>query len=230
MPLVMLRLAVIIPALNAASTLGATLDMVAHARALDSDVLVVDGGSGDATEAVAWDHGAHVIAASRGRGSQMAAGAQASTAPWLFFLHADTRLAAGWDAALAAFMADPGNAQRAGVFRLQFDDAAAAARRLEWIADKRSRWLGLPYGDQGLILSRQFHDDLGGFEAIPIMEDVAMVRRIGRRRLVTLDGDAVTDARRYKRMGYAPRMLRNLACLTAYFVGVPPRLLVKLYE
>ena len=226
---VMARLAVIIPALNAAETLGATLAMVARARGFETEVIAVDGGSSDATCALAREHGARAIEAPRGRGSQMAAGAEASDAPWLFFLHADTRLSEGWDSKLATFMDDAGNGERAGVFRLRFDDDAPAARRLEWIADKRSRWLGLPYGDQGLVLARRFYEGLGGFDAIPIMEDVAMVRRIGRKRLVTLDGAAITDARRYRRMGYLPRMMRNLACLTGYFVGIPPRWLVRLY-
>ena len=221
----MQRLAVIIPALNAASSLPGTLAQVAAAQTLAVEVMVVDGGSGDGTQAVARACGASVLSASRGRGSQMAAG----DAPWLFFLHADTRLGESWEAMIAAFLSDPANQGKAGVFRLRFDDAARAARCLEWIADKRSRWLGLPYGDQGLLISRAFYESVGGFAPIPIMEDVALVRRIGRRNLVTFPADAITDARRYRRMGYGPRMLRNLVCLTAYFLGVPPRWLVRLY-
>ena len=222
-------IAIIIPALNAAAHLEATLGMTADTALLDVELVVVDGGSDDATRTIAASGGAIVIDAPRGRGSQMAAGAPHSGAPWLFFLHADTRLEAGWDARLASFMADPANRERAGAFGLRFDDASPAARRLAWIANRRSRWLGLPYGDQGLILSRAFYDALGGFEPIPIMEDVAMVRKIGRKRLVHLQGDAITDARRYRKGGYVPRMLRNLLCLTSYFVGVPPRWLVRLY-
>jgi rSAM/selenodomain-associated transferase 2 len=229
MTVAMPAIAIIIPALNAATTLEATLGMVADSALPDVELIVVDGGSRDATPTLAADLGATVIEAPRGRGSQMATGASHSDAPWLFFLHADTRLEAGWDARLASFMADPANAERAGVFHLRFDDASPAARRLEWIANRRSRWLGLPYGDQGLILSRPFYEALGGFEPIPIMEDVALVRRVRRNRLVHLEGDAITDARRYQKGGYVLRMLRNLACLTSYFIGVPPRWLVRLY-
>ena len=82
---------------------------------------------------------------------------------------------------------------------------------------------------RALLISRAFHDELGGFRALPIMEDVDMVRRIGRGRLVTLDCVARTSAARYRRAGYALRALRNLTCLTAYFLGVPPRLIVRLY-
>lgn len=229
MTVAMPALAIIIPALNAAETLEATLGMVADSTLLEVELIVVDGGSCDATRTLAAACGATVIEAPRGRGSQMASGAAHSTARWLFFLHADTHLDAGWDATLATFMADPANGERAGVFGLRFDDDASAARRLEWIANRRSRWLGLPYGDQGLVLSRTFYDALGGFEPIPIMEDVALVRKIGRRRLVHLAGDAVTDARRYQEGGYIRRMLRNLLCLASYFAGIPPRWLVRLY-
>jgi rSAM/selenodomain-associated transferase 2 len=229
MTVAMPAIAIIIPALNAAATLEATLGMAADTALLDVALGVVDGGSDDATRTIAASGGAIVIDAPRGRGSQMAAGASHSDAPWLFFLHADTRLEAGWDATLASFMVDPANRERAGAFHLRFDDASPAARRLAWIANRRSRWLGLPYGDQGLILSRAFYETLGGFEPIPIMEDVALARKIGCKRLVHLEGDAITDARRYQKAGYLPRMLRNLLCLTSYFVGVPPRWLVRLY-
>ena len=225
----MLRLAVIIPALDAAATLPATLGRVLAARALEVAPLVVDGGSRDATLARAREGGAGAIGAPRGRGSQLAAGGAAAQGDWLLFLHADTLLPPGWDATVAAFAANPANRERAGVFALRFDDPSPAARRLEAIAAWRSRRFGLPYGDQGLLIARDFYERLGGFQALPIMEDVAMVRRIGRKRLVTLDGHVTTIAARYRRSGYVPRMLRNLACLTLYFAGLPPRLIARLY-
>ena len=223
------RLAVVIPALNAAGTLPGTLEALFADGAIPIETVVVDGGSRDATAELARAAGCRVIAAPRGRGGQLAAGARATDAPWLLFLHADTRLQTGWRRAAKAFAAQPVNARRAGVFRLRFDDPSPAARRVEWLAERRARWLGLPYGDQGLLISRDFYDRLGGFGPMPIMEDVDMVRRIGRRRLVMLPRDALTSPARYRRTGYARRAMRNLVCLGSYLLGAPPRLVAKLY-
>lgn len=230
----MIRLTVVIPALNAASSLSATLDAVLAARAPGEDgpcldVLLVDGGSRDATVSHARDAGAAVIEAPRGRGNQLAAGGAAAGGDWLLFLHADTRLPRGWERHVRAFAADPANAQRAAVFALRFDDASRAARRVETIAAWRSRLLGLPYGDQGLLIARDFYRDLGGYAPLPIMEDVDLVRRIGRARLVTLPCHAVTSAIRYRRTGYTRRMARNLLCLVLYFCGMSPRRIARLY-
>jgi hypothetical protein len=127
-------------------------------------------------------------------------------------------------------MADPANRERAACFRLGFDDASAMARRLERIVAWRTRRLGLPYGDQGLVIARSFYDALGGYRPLPIMEDVDFARRIGRRRLSVLAATALTSAARYRRHGYAARMLRNMTCLALYFLGVPPLFIAGLYE
>ena len=94
----------------------------------------------------------------------------------------------------------------------------------------RCTTFSLPYGDQGLLIGRRFYHDIGGFAPIPLMEDVDIVRRIGRRRLVVLDVAAVASAERYRRGGYVARPLRNLTCLGLYFLGVPPRLIARIYR
>ncbi len=224
----MLRLAVVIPALNAAATLPATLAALVSADAIEREMVVVDGGSDDGTPALAETLGARVIAASKGRGGQLAAGAAATEAPWLLFLHADTRLQAGWSGDVLAFAGDAANRDKAAVFRFALDDRADGARRLERLVAWRTRVLGLPYGDQGLLISRALYDDIGGFRALPLMEDVDIVRRLGRTRLLTLPSAAVTSAKRYQG-SYFWRSARNVTCLCLYFVGVPPRWLVRLY-
>jgi hypothetical protein len=93
----------------------------------------------------------------------------------------------------------------------------------------RSKLFALPYGDQGLLISRAFYESLGGFEPLPIMEDVELIRRIGRPRLSVLDCPAITSSRRYRDGGYLGRSFRNLFCLGLYFLGLPPRFLAKLY-
>jgi rSAM/selenodomain-associated transferase 2 len=220
------ELAAVIPTLNAATGLPATL--AALAGQVD-EVVVADGGSTDATRAIAAAAGARVIDAPRGRGSQIAAGVAAATAPWALVIHADTRPGAGWSTAAAAFMADPANAGRAGYFRFALDDAAPQARRLERVVAWRCHALGLPYGDQGLLVRRDTLAALGGFRPIPIMEDVDLVRRLGRARLVALDAAFVTSADRWRAEGWWWRSARNLSCLALWFAGVPPERLLRLY-
>ncbi len=224
-------LSIVIPTLNAADSLGRCLTAITAAErmGISLEIIVADGGSRDATADTAGALGAKVISCAPGRGGQLAAGAQAAGGQWLLFLHADTALEPGWTRAAADFMGAEENVRRAAYFRFALDDEATAARRLERLVAWRCRLLALPYGDQGLLLSRDFYRELGGFPPLPLMEDVALVRRIGRRRLAALDVHAVTSAARYRRGGYLWRPLRNLGCLVLYFMNCPPRLIARLY-
>lgn len=221
------RLAVVVPTLDAAGQLGRCVEALDEWRG--RDLVVADGGSADRTPQLAEKLGARVIRAPRGRGPQLTAGAAAAAGEWLLFLHADTVLAPGWSRPVARFIAEPGNTERAGYFRFALDDQRPAARRLEAVVAWRARLLGLPYGDQGLLVARAFYEHLGGHRALPLMEDVDLVRRIGRRRLVALPAVATTSAERYRREGYLRRSARNLVCLAGYFAGVPPRAIQRLY-
>lgn len=214
---------VVIPTLNAAHSLGATIACCAGLP-----VVVADGGSTDGTMALARSLGARVVRTAPGRGGQLAAGA-AAAGEWLLFLHADTRLEAGWLAVAHRFMADPANRHRAAHFRFALDDASPPARRLERLVAWRCRVLALPYGDQGLLISRALYEAVGGFRPLPLMEDVDLIRRLGRARLVALPVAAVTSAERWQREGYTRRSARNLACLALWFAGVPPRIIRRLY-
>ena len=223
-------LSVVIPTLNAATTLAEALaGFVPRKGEEGPEIIVVDGGSSDASCAIAQSKGAKIISAPRGRGGQLGAGAKVARGDWLLFVHADTVLSPDWRGEVAHFMAHPENAMRAGVFRLALDDGAPAARRLEAMAAWRARVLGLPYGDQGLLIGREFYDSLGGFRPLPLMEDVDLARRIGRARFVHLGAKAQTSALRYRRSGYLRRSARNLTCLGLYFLGVKPQFLVRLY-
>ena len=227
----MTHLSVVIPTLDAAAALPGCLATLAPARraGLVDQVVVADGGSGDATRTLARQAGAVVVASPPGRGRQLAAGARAAAGDWLLFLHADTRLAPGWESAVRAFRDRPAAAERAGVFHLAFDEVSRGAARTAALANWRTRRLGLPYGDQGLLIARTLYDSLGGFPDLPLMEDVALARRLGRRRLILLDATAVTSAARYRRDGWWRRSLQNLAVLGLYVLGLPPRHLKRLY-
>lgn len=223
-------LSIVIPTLNAASSLAGTLGALAeaHAGGLRHEIVVSDGGSEDGTVALAQAAGARLAIGPRGRGAQLARGAATAAGDWLFFVHADTRLAPGWAAAARAFMASAEG--RAGYFRFALDDESAAARRVEALVRLRCTLLALPYGDQGLLIARKTYNAVGGFRELPLMEDVDIVRRIGRQRLVAIGHAAVTSAQRYRRDGWWARPARNLTCLSLYFLGVPPARLVRLYR
>ena len=105
-----------------------------------------------------------------------------------------------------------------------------AARAIEGLANWRARTLALPYGDQGLLIARELYDQAGGFPPLPIMEDVALVRRLGRRKFIPLDAELITSSERYRRDGYLFRPLKNLFCLALYFLGVAPARIAKLYD
>ncbi len=220
------QISIVIPVLNAALELRRTLAGLAGSP-LAGEIVVVDGGSQDDSAALARAAGAKVIAAARGRGAQLRAGAAAASTDWLLFLHADCRPLRDWEDAVRAFTAACGD--KAGYFDLALDDAAPAARRLERVVAWRCRALALPYGDQGLLLHRKLYEAIGGYAAIPLMEDVDLVRRLGRARLAPIGASMLASARRYRSGGYLRRPLRNLVCLSLYFAGVPPRTIAKLY-
>lgn len=220
-----------IPTFDAAAVLRPTLEALVPGAVsgLVRQVIVSDGGSTDPTVAVAEAAGADVVAGQRGRGAQLARGAEAARAPWLLFLHADTVLAPGWEDETRRFIREAGEGC-AGSYRFRLDDKRWRARILERIVAVRTRLFGLPYGDQGLLISRTLYREVGGYRAMPLMEDVDLVRRIGRRRLTMLAHDAITSAARYRREGYLKRTSRNAACLTLWYAGMTPERLMKFYE
>jgi rSAM/selenodomain-associated transferase 2 len=222
-------LSVIIPTLNAADRLGSVLDRLAEARG--AEIIVVDGGSSDGTVLIAEAHGATCLQAERGRGTQLRAGAARASRPWLLFLHGDTVLETGWIAAAQAWAEHPDAQNEFAAFTFELDDNDWRARLLSWLVDVRAQRLGgLPYGDQGLLIHRDLFDRVGGYAAVPLMEDVDLARRLGRRRLCLLPAHAVTSADRWRRDGWIRRSLRNLMCLALFQVGVSPKTIVRLYE
>ncbi|NQV79216.1 MAG: glycosyltransferase family 2 protein [Alphaproteobacteria bacterium] len=217
-------LVVVIPVLDAAVTLSPVLADLAGIR-----TIVVDGGSRDATVQIAEAAGATVVQSARGRGSQLACGAAAADSEWLMFLHGDTRLGAGWREEVGRFIADPVQRSKAAAFRFRLDATGFWPALLEFGVALRGRVLSLPYGDQGLLIHRSLYDSIGGYRTLPLMEDVDIVRRIGRARLVFLETTAVTSARRYRQGGYLRRPMRNLVCLALYFLGAEMSLIRRIY-
>jgi rSAM/selenodomain-associated transferase 2 len=227
-------ISVVIPTLNAEPKLAHTLAALVPAvvEGIVQEAIVVDGGSSDETRAIAEAAGTHLIEAPRGRGSQLDAGARAARGDWLLFLHADTVLDPGWAEEAQGFIKRVQTGRRdeaAAAFRFALDDDGAMPRFIERLVAWRCRLLGLPYGDQGLLISRRLYRRLGGFRPLPLMEDVDLVRRLKRRELVMLQSRAVTSGERYRREGYLARSLRNLGCMLLYYLRVPPRVLARIY-
>lgn len=227
-------ISVIIPTLNAESGLAAVLTALVPAAVdgLVREVIIVDGGSTDRTLKIADQAGATVVRSQPGRGQQLAAGAQRARMPWLLFLHADTVLEPGWDSEASVLLERVDLCQRpeaAAAFRFALDDRGLLPRILELGVSLRCSLLRLPYGDQGLLIPKRLYDTLGGYRQLPLMEDVDIVRRLGRSRIVMLRSEAVTSAVRYHRDGYIRRVIRNLGCLTLYYLRVPPSTIARLY-
>jgi rSAM/selenodomain-associated transferase 2 len=163
----------------------------------------------------------------RGRARQMNAGAAASNADWLLFLHADTRLPQGWRAAIDE--ADRREGVALGCFRFALDSSSWFARVIERGVRLRVRLLGLPYGDQALFVRRARFERAGGFTEMPIMEDVDFVRRMGREgALFRSPLPALTSARRWERDGWIRRTVRHLVLISLYFCGVSSARLIRL--
>jgi rSAM/selenodomain-associated transferase 2 len=227
-------ISVVIPTLNAESALTATLSALVPgcAQGLIREVIIVDGGSSDATAEIAEAAGAHFIRAQKGRGMQLAAGAQEARFDWLLFLHGDTVLQTGWEAEVSALIERVETGARpatAAAFSFALDDLGARPRMLETMVALRCSLLRSPYGDQGLLIPKELYHSIGGYHPLPLMEDVDLVRRLGRKQLVMMRSRAVTSAVRYKREGYFMRVVRNTLCLLLYYLRVPPAKIVRLY-
>ncbi len=227
-------ISVIIPTLNAQATLAATLSALVPAcvEGLVREVILVDGGSSDATLAIADQSGAVIVAAPPGRGGQLKAGALRARFPWLMFLHADTILQPGFEREISHFMEQADTQMSppsAACFRFALDDVGLKPRTVEFGVAVRTALLKLPYGDQGLLIPRSLYNEAGGFSDLPIMEDIEFMRRLGRSRIRLLNARAVTSAVRYRKDGYFARVVRNQSCLALFLFRAPPERIAKFY-
>ena len=223
-------LSIIIPTLNEEANINATLTNLNKSDITCSfNIIIVDGGSQDATVCQAQQQGAQIIKSESGRGKQLAAGGKYAKGTWFLFLHADTILETGWFREVEQFITDVKEPDRAAVFSFKLDEDNFATSFLETIVKWRTHKLALPYGDQGLLISNELYHNLEGYAPISIMEDVEIVRRIGRSQLHVFKSHAITSSHKYRRDGYILRTLRNFLCLTLYFLGFQPHWISKIY-
>lgn len=219
---------IVIPALNAAQELPACLEhlMEGLGAGLIRELVITDGGSTDETRAIAQAAGAEWVSGAPSRGGQLRRGCAAAKGDWLLVLHADTHLEPGWSAAVARHLQE--GQGRPAYFRLRFRARGVLPVWVAGWANLRARLFGLPYGDQGLLIRRQDYEAAGGYPDQPLMEDVALVRRL--KGLTALPSAALTSAARYQRAGWLRRGGRNLWTLIRYFLGVAPERLAKSYS
>lgn len=222
-----MRISVVIPALNEAGGIAATLRALQPLRVRGHEVLVVDGGSTDATAARAVGLCDRLLQAPRGRARQMNAGARAARGDVLWFLHADTRVPADADALLLEALA-----RRAwGRFDVRLSGTQPLLRVVAALMNLRSRITGIATGDQGLFVRREAFERVGGFPDIPLMEDIALSRALGRHdRPACLRTRLVTSSRRWERHGVLRTVLLMWRLRFDYWRGVPPERLAARYR
>ena len=193
------------------------------------EVIVVDGGSIDETAELAASREAKVIQSSPGKAIQMNTGAAAAAGEILVFLHADTLLPEGFSHQIVSALNQKGVA--AGAFRLSINSPAARIRFIECMANLRSRFLRLPYGDQALFMKKSLFDEIGGFPEMQIMEDFILIGRLKRMGKIVIVPNAVaTSPRRWLHLGVFKTWLINQLIIIAYYLGLPSERLTRIYR
>ncbi|MBI5791586.1 MAG: TIGR04283 family arsenosugar biosynthesis glycosyltransferase [Rhodocyclales bacterium] len=220
-------LSIIMPVLDEAPQVAARLAALQGMRAMGVELVVADGGSVDATVAAIGTLADRVIAAPRGRASQMNAGAAASRGRVLLFLHADTCLP---DSALAEILAAIGGGSDWGRFDVRIDGRPALLHVVAFMMNWRSRLTGIATGDQAIFVRREAFERIGGYPDLPLMEDIAMSAALLRQsRPACLRKTVVTSGRRWERHGVLRTILLMWWLRAAFFFGADPRRLAQHY-
>jgi rSAM/selenodomain-associated transferase 2 len=222
------KLSIIVPVLDEGEGIAASLDALARMRALGTEVIVVDGGSRDATVQRARMRADRVISAPRGRALQMNAGAAKAAGDVLLFLHADTRLPADADHVVLKGLQRSGRAW--GRFNVRIDGRSPLLLAVGWLMNIRSQLTGIATGDQAIFVRREAFNEIGGFAEIPLMEDIALCKRLKRvSRPLCLPERAVTSGRRWDQHGVLPTILLMWRLRLKYFFGADPKELARQY-
>ena len=218
------RISVIIPVLNEAENIAATIVSTKNV-----EVIVVDGGSQDSTVQIAKELGVKVLVSNTAsRAQQMNAGAQTATGDILLFLHADTRLPIQFDTMVYRAMASN---IVAGAFALRIDSALWRLRLVEMGVNMRSRIFALPYGDQAIFLKAQLFHELGGFANLPIMEDFELICRLRRKgRIAIISTPIITSKRRWQKLGIIQTIFINQVAIIAYLLRISPQRIADWYR
>ena len=221
-------ISVIIPVLNEEQTIGSCISRIKEEKSA-SEIIVADGGSSDRTkEIVTGFSDVRFVSSEKGRGLQMNSGAARAKGDLLLFLHADTRLEPGWSAVLrSAFDSDE---LTGGAFSFRIDNPSARYRIVEALVALRCLLLKAPYGDQSIFVRRTIFEKTGGYPAIPLMEDIELVRKLKKAgKIVILSHKAYTDSRRWEKKGILRTYISNQFLRILYMYGVSPHKLAERY-
>ena len=223
-------LSVVIPVRSEAARLPLLLaDLAAAPSSLLHEVWVVDGGSVDGSPRLAQLAGARALHSATGRGTQLRRGIAVCEGHWLLLLHADARLPQDWSAEIQRAIS--GGEQTAWTFPMEIEAAGPCLRLVGALSTLRSRCLHLPYGDQGLLISRSLYERSGGLAALPLMEDLEFMLRLRRLAPIRLLSRPLRiDGRRWRRLGVWRTTWRNAQLRRAWRRGVDPALLAQRYD
>lgn len=220
------NISIIIPTLNEEATLSRTLDAL-RPFADEAEIIVADGGSTDATIAIAQARGAQVVTSERGRGQQLKRGAKEAGGSIFWFVHADTLSAPSTVFEIKKALDNPEVA--GGNFTINFDGDAYSAKFLTWLYPKLNI-LGLIYGDSAIFVRREIYERIGGFRDYPIFEDLDFIERLRETGdIVTLPATVTTSSRRFENKSFLLTFLRWMILQGLYWLGVPPEMLLKIY-
>jgi rSAM/selenodomain-associated transferase 2/rSAM/selenodomain-associated transferase 1 len=221
------RVSIIIPALNEAVHIAASIASARHGQ--PHEIIVADGGSTDGTADLAREAGAIIINSSPGRARQMNAGAARAAGNSFLFLHSDTLLPPDYLPTVPETLSRPGVA--AGAFRFCVGEDFAGKALVEWGINLRSRCRQMPYGDQAIFLRRALFEEMGGFADMPFLEDIEFVHRLRKRgRIELLPAAIITSGRRWQQHGVLRTTLFNQLVLSGYSLGVSPATLARFYR
>jgi rSAM/selenodomain-associated transferase 2 len=221
-----MRLSIVIPVLDEAAGIEPLLLRLAYLRQRGVQLVVVDGGSSDATVALAGPHADQVITAQRGRASQMHAGALAAGGDALLFLHADTLLPPNADELIGAAL----RGRPWGRFDVAVDGAHPMFTVIATMMNLRSRLTSVATGDQAIFMRRAFYLQAGGFPQIALMEDIAFCKRARLlARPACLGQRVLTSARRWEKHGVWRTIFLMWRLRLAYFLGADPERLAQQY-
>ena len=220
-------LSIVIPTLNSTNLISSTLLSLSEGieANLIKELIISDGNSTDDIKKLSNEIGAVFIKGQKGRGIQLHRGAMKATGKWILFIHSDTVLPSGW---AIAFLKHIKNQENAGYCKLSFDDPSLMAKLMSFGANLRSSIFKLPYGDQGLLISKKLYNEIGGYPDLPLMEDVAIVKFL-KQKIQVVPVTIKTSAFKYKRDGWLKRSINNITLLIRFKFGADPHELAKLY-
>ncbi len=221
-------LSIIIPVWNEAEQIETVLQPLQYLRQQGHEVILVDGGSEDATRLIAGPWVDHLLQVPRGRAQQLAAGARQAKGDWLWFLHGDTEVSAEVMAAILHVVQN--GIGRWGRFDVRLSGRRWPLRIIERMLNLRSRLSGIATGDQAMFMHRDLYAAAGGWPQIPLMEDVAMSLALKRTtRPLCLYEQVITSSRRWERHGILSTVLLMWRLRLAYALGADPHKLAARY-